>query len=160
VRLSRFRFAALPAALVVSACSESAPTRTAAPADPTTDAWYAQTVAELSGMNHNATELIGKGKPDAAADLIVKGEELSKRLMSVRDPTFAATAAASDVDELYGKMLLSNHNYGWARLLFQKNVSRWKYRKPATPDTEARLKQAQQEIEECDRRMAGGRPNP
>lgn len=111
-------------------------------------------------MNHNATELIGKGKPDAAADLIVKGEELSKRLMSVRDPTFAATAAASDVDELYGKMLLSNHNYGWARLLFQKNVSRWKYRKPATPDTEARLKQAQQEIEECDRRMAGGRPNP
>jgi hypothetical protein len=107
-------------------------------------------------MNRNATELIAKGKPDAASDLIVKGEELSKRLMSVRDPTLEATVAASDVDELYAKMLLSNHNYGWARLLFQKNVSRWKYRKPTTPETEARLKQAQTEIEECDRHISGG----
>jgi hypothetical protein len=62
--------------------------------------------------------------------------------------------AASDLDELYGKMLLSNRNYGWARLMFQKNVARWKHWNPRTPDTAARLKEAESEIVECDRRMS------
>jgi len=60
---------------------------------------------------------------------------------------------ASDLDDLYGQMLLSNRNYGWARLFFQKNLARWKNWKPQTPDTAARLKQAQDAIAECDRRM-------
>ena len=50
-------------------------------------------------------------------------------------------------------MLLGNKNYGWARLAFQKNVSRWKLCKPRTPETERRLKLALDGIAECDRRM-------
>ena len=37
--------------------------------------------------------------------------------------------------------------------LFQKNLVRWKYWKPQTPDTAGRLKQAQDAIAECDRRI-------
>jgi hypothetical protein len=50
-------------------------------------------------------------------------------------------------------MLLSNRNYGWARLFFQKNLARWKNWKPQTPDTAARLKQAQEAIAETDRQL-------
>jgi hypothetical protein len=104
-------------------------------------------------MNREAKALFEKGKGDDAAALIVKGEPLSKRLLSVSQPTLAATIAASDLDELYGKMLLSNHNYGWARLMFQKNLARWKYWKPQTAETEARLKNAEADIAEVDRRI-------
>jgi hypothetical protein len=51
-------------------------------------------------------------------------------------------------------MLLSNRNYGWARLFFQKNQARWRNWTPQTPDTAARLKEAQSAIAECDRRMS------
>lgn len=122
-------------------------------ANPAAEAWYRQTTAELAGMNRDARVLFAKGRKDEAAALIVKGEELSKRLLGVREPTLEATAAASDVDELFGQMLFSNRNYGWARLLFQKNVARWKYRRPQTPETEARMRQAQEEIEQCDREI-------
>lgn len=63
-------------------------------------------------------------------------------------------AAASDLDELYGHMLLTNGNYGWARMMFQKNVARWRSWKPRTDETERRLKVAEAEVAECDRRMA------
>ncbi len=149
--------AAIPFILILAACAPPDTPRSATQTDPTSQPWYAQTTAELNASNRAAADLIRKGNQDEAATRIVKGEELSKRLMSVPQPTFEATAAASDVDELYGRMLLSNRNYGWARMLFQKNVSRWKYRKPATPETEARLKQALDEIAECDRHLAGGR---
>lgn len=105
-------------------------------------------------MNRQALELFQRGESDAAAALIMKGEPLSKRLISVPQPTLAATEAASDLDQLYGKMLYSNRNYGWARLLFQKNLARWKYWKPQTPETVSRLKQAESAIAECDRRIA------
>ncbi len=104
-------------------------------------------------MNRRANELLHEKKPDEAAALIVRGESLGNRLISVPHPTLAATEAASDVDELYGKMLFSNRNYGWARLLFQKNVARWKNWRPQTPETADRLKRAQDAIAECDHRM-------
>jgi len=88
-----------------------------------------------------------------AAALIQKGEPLSSRLLSVQQPTLAATEAASDVDQLYGQMLFSNRNYGWARLFFQKNLARWKRWKPQTEDTAHRLKEAESAIAECDRHM-------
>ena len=88
------------------------------PRDPTTERWYGQTVDELSAMNRQANEFFKNGKGDEAAALIEKGEPLSSRLLSVPQPTLAATEAASDLDQLYGQMLLSNKNYGWARLLF------------------------------------------
>jgi hypothetical protein len=122
--------------------------------DPTAERWYGQTVDELAAMNRQASEFFKKGKSDEAAALILRGEPLSSRLLSVREPTLAATEAAADLDQLYGQMLFSNRNYGWARLLFQKNVTRWKHWMPQTPDTASRLKQAESAIAECDRRMS------
>jgi hypothetical protein len=121
--------------------------------DPTREKWYGQAVEELAAMNRQAKERVKAGKADDAAALITKGEPISKRLLSVTQPTLAATIAASDLDELYGQMLFSNRNYGWARLLFQKNLVRWKYWKPQTPDTAERLKRAQDAIAECDSRI-------
>ena len=91
---------------------------------------------------------------DAAAALIQNGEVQASRLLSVPKPTLAAMQDASDLDDLYGRMLLSSRNYGWARLFFQKNLARWKNWKPQSPDTAARLKQAQSAIAECDQRMS------
>jgi hypothetical protein len=50
-------------------------------------------------------------------------------------------------------MLLSNRHYGWARLQFQQNLSRWKHWTPQTPDTLRRLKEAETAIIECDRHI-------
>ena len=138
---------------VLAGCGAAPAPAPQASADPTSDKWYGETVEGLAAMNRQARELVKAGKGDAASDIILKGEDLSKRLLSVTHPTLAATVAASDLDELYGQMLLSNRNYGWARLLFQKNVVRWKYWQPQTPDTATRLKQAQDSIAECDRRL-------
>ena len=48
-------------------------------------------------------------------------------------------------------MLLSNRHYAWARLLFQKNYSRWKNWQPKTDDTQRRFEQASQAIDQCDK---------
>ncbi len=123
----------------------------------TTNSAYTRTVDNLAALNRQARDAFKAGKGDLAASLIERGEPLSKRLMSVPHPTLAATEATSDLDQLYGDMLLSNRNYGWARLMYQKNLSRWKYQRPQTPETERRRKQAETAIAECDRRIAGGR---
>ena len=74
-------------------------------------------------------------------------------MLAVPNPTFEAAVAASDLDDLYGRMLLSNRHYGWARLQFQKNLSRWKHWQPQTPDTARLMKQAESGIAECDRHI-------
>ena len=56
-------------------------------------------------------------------------------------------------DDLYGRMLLSNQHYEWAMFLFQKCSARWKYWQPQTEETARRLKLAEDEIAECNRRM-------
>jgi hypothetical protein len=141
-------------ALLFSSCGPApAPPQPAAPRDETKEPWYSQTVEKLSAQNLEAKALLKAGKPDAAAALIQSGESLASRLLAVRNPTLAAMEDASDLDDLYGRMLLSNRNYGWAMLFFQKNQARWKNWKPQTPDTAARLKEAQSEIAECDRRL-------
>lgn len=122
--------------------------------DPTAEAWYGKTVAELAAMNRQAEEFFRKGQGDDAAALIEKGEPLSQRLLSVRKPTLAATEAASDLDQLYGQMLFSNRNYGWARLQFQRNLARWKTWTPRTEETTRRLKLAEDAIAECDRKIS------
>jgi hypothetical protein len=124
-----------------------------ASADPTKDAWYAQTIQQLNAMNHEADSDFAGGKPDQAAALIEKGQIQVKRLLDVPHPTLEAVEAAADLDDLYGRMLLSNRHYGWARLLFQKNHARWKTWTPPTPETIRRLQLADREIEECDQRM-------
>jgi hypothetical protein len=139
---------------MLTACAPSPEPVAPVQRDPTTERRYGETVAELVAMNREANEFFRKGKSDEAAALIEKGEPLSSRLLSVPQPTLAATEAASDLDQLYGQMLLSNKNYGWARLLFQKNVARWKHWMPQTPETASRLKQAESAIAECDRRIS------
>jgi hypothetical protein len=143
--------------LALFSCGPSTPTKQQESSDPTTDPSYARAVDDLIAINRQARESFKAGKGDFAASLIERGELLSKRLMSVRRPTLAATEAASDLDQLYGDMLLSNRNYGWARLLYQKNLARWKYQRPQTPETENRREQAESSIAECDRRMGGGK---
>jgi hypothetical protein len=137
----------LAAAGFLTAC-ESRPVE---PADATQAAWYARTVKQVAAINREAESDFENGKPDQAAALIQEAQPLVARLLAVRHPNLAANEVASDLDQLYGKMLLSNRHWGWARLQFQKNLSRWKHWTPQTPDTQRRLKEAEAGMAECDR---------
>lgn len=119
----------------------------------TSEPWYNQTVHQLAQMDRDAEAAFKDGKPDRASALIEQGEPLITKLFSVQHPTLEAAQAASDLDDLYGRMLLSNRHYGWARLQFQKNLSRWKHWTPQTADTQRRYKQALAEIDECDKHI-------
>jgi hypothetical protein len=143
------RLLAILAAALLTAC-ESVP---APPRDATREAWYSETVQQLVGMNREAESFFESGKSDQAAALIEKGQPLMSRLLLVPRPTLEATEAASDLDDLYGRMLLANRHYGWARLLFQKNLARWRHWQPQTPKAARRLQQAQSAIAECDRHL-------
>ncbi len=121
--------------------------------DPSKAPVYGQTVEQLAAMNREAEKDFQAGKKDNAAKLIVDGEALVRRLLDVPQPSVPAAEAASDLDDLYGRMLLSNRHYGDARLMFQKNLSRWRHWQPQTPETARRLKIATDEIAECDRHI-------
>jgi hypothetical protein len=152
-----FRPAGLAAILTASLLSGCAPAPRPAEktkVDPTQEAWYAEGVQQLAAMNLQAQGLLKRGKADDAAAVITAGEPWANRLLSVPHPTLAAMEAASDLDELYGHMLLANHNYGWARMMFQKNRARWKNWRPQTEETTRHLKVTEAAIAECDRRMA------
>jgi hypothetical protein len=123
------------------------------PRDATQEAWYRQSVAELDGLNRQADDAFKAGKGDEAAAIIQKAQPVMKKILDVTHPTLEAAEAASDLDDLYGRMLLSNHHYGWAQMMFQKNLSRWKHWEPQSEETARRLKQAESEIAECSRRM-------
>jgi len=143
------RFLIILAAAFFVSC-EQAP---APPRDATKESWYRETVEQLTAMNREANSAFAAGTSDQAAKLIEKGQPLVARLLAVSGPTLEAAVAASDLDDLYGRMLLSNRHYGWARLLFQKNLSRWKHWRPQTPETARLLKQAESGIAECDRHI-------
>ena len=140
---------AILACVILAAC-ESAPPQQR---DATKEAWYGQTVEELTALNRKAETAFASGKPDQAAALIEKGQPLMARVLTVAQPTLDATIAASDLDQLYGRMLLSNRHYGWARLQFKKNLARWKHWQPQTAETARRLEQAESAIAECDRHI-------
>lgn len=114
---------------------------------------YAEAVQQLNQLNREAENLLRSGKTDEAAALVTKGQPMVKHLISVRRPTLAGLEAASELDELYGRMLLSNRHYGWARLQFQKNLARWTNWQPQTAETARRRKLAIAEIAECDRHI-------
>ncbi len=140
------------AALLVSCASPPPPPRAEQPRrDPVTEAWYPQTVDQLAEQNRQAEALVQAGKLDDAGKLVNRGQPLAERLLQAPRPTLAAFEAAGDLDDLYGRILLANHNTGWARIVFQKNLVRWKNYKPATADTERRRKQAAERIAACDR---------
>lgn len=125
--------------------------------DPVTEEWYGQAVTDLAGINRAAEKLFASARIDDAGALVVKGQELEKRLLAVPRPTLAAMEASSDLDDLYGRILMANHNVGWARLVYQKNMVRWTNWKPQSADTERRKKQARAGLAECDRRLAAGK---
>jgi hypothetical protein len=143
------RLLVILAAAFLAGC-EQAP---APPRDATKEPWYRETLEQLTAMNREADNAFAAGKSDQASALIEKGQPLVARLLSIPNPTLEAAIGASDLDDLYGRMLLSNRHYGWARLLFQKNLSRWKHWQPQTPETARLLKQAESAIAECDRHI-------
>ena len=148
------RYPALGALLVLVSCS-GPPAREVERArpDPAREPWFGQAVTELTDLNRQAAELVRERKFDEASALITKGQGLMARLLAVPRPSMDAVIASSDLDELYGRMLLANRHYGWARLQFQKNVARWKNWQPQTEDTVRRRKAAEALIAEADRRI-------
>ena len=86
--------------------------------------------------------------------MITRGQPLITKVLAAPHPTLAAMETASDLDQLYGRMLLANKNYGWERMQFQKNRSRWVNWRPQTEGTARRKKQAEAAIAECDRALA------
>jgi hypothetical protein len=142
------------AAVILAGCAPDRQPVESSNIDATAEAWYGKAVEQLAQMDHQAESLLARGKADEAADIIMAGEPMVSRLLAVSRPTLAAMEAASDLDDLYGRMLLGNRNYGWARIMFQKNLARWKNWKPQTDESERRRKQADAAIAECDRRMA------
>jgi hypothetical protein len=141
------------AAAILAGCAPAPPPKDSSGIDATQEDWYPKAVEQLAAMDRQAQSLLERGKSDDASAVITAGEPWAKRLLSVPRPTLAAMEAASDLDDLYGHMLLANRNYGWARIMFQKNLARWRIWKPQTDETERRRKQADAAIAECDRRM-------
>ena len=148
------RLILVAAAAVCAACGPAPAPVASTHGDAAQQKWYAETLTELTKMNSDAERAFQAGKSDEAAALLLKGQPLADSLVGVPRPALAAVEAASDLDQLYGQMLLSNRNYGWARLEFQKNRARWKTWQPQTEETARRLKLAEDAIAECDRRMA------
>lgn len=118
------------------------------------DQWYAPAVTQLVELNRAAEKALAAGKSDDASALVQKGQPLATQLLGVTKPTLAAMEAASDLDHIYGRMLMGNRHYGWARMQFQKNAARWKHWEPQTDETARRRKEAEASIAECDRLMS------
>jgi hypothetical protein len=146
-------FASLLVLIMTASCGPAPAPPKAAQRDETKEPWYGRTVDQLAAGNREASSLLKRGKEDDASALVQSGEKLATRLLAVPKPTLPAMEAASDVDDLYGRMLLANGNYGWARLFFQKNLARWKNWTPETSNTEARRKAAAAGIAECDKHL-------
>jgi hypothetical protein len=151
--LKAMHLVALAAIIVLAACGPAPAPVASSRADAAQDSGYSETIKRLTAMNRQAEALYQSGKSDDAAKLVTQGESLAARLLRVPHPTLPALEAVSDLDDLYGRMLLANRNYGWARLEFQKNRARWKNWRPQTPETEQRFKQANAAIAECDRHL-------
>ena len=143
----------IAAALLLVACGPPPAPVASTRGDPTQQLWYGEAVTQLAALDRQAESLYQSGQSDEAARLVTKGESLATRILNVPRPTLAAMETVSDLDQLYGQMLLANRNYGWARLVFQKNRARWKTWKPATSETERRLRLANSAIAECDRHL-------
>ena len=141
--------------ITLAGCGSPPPKKVETPRpDPTAEASYAQAVAKLAALGREAAQSLAAGKNDAAAAAITQGQPLVALVLAAPHPTLEAMEAAADLDDLYGRRLLANRNYGWARLAFQKNRSRWANWRPQTGETARRKKQAEDAIAECDRAIA------
>lgn len=146
------RFAVLGLAIMLASCSP-APQQVKVERDATEEDWYKPSVRELAALASQGNQLFHKGDQDGAAALIEKGKAIEEKLLSARTPPLDAMEAASDLDQLYGDMLKTNRNCGWATQFYQKNLSRWKHWPEQTDETRRRFKLAQDAIAACDRIM-------
>lgn len=147
--------AIVAAAALLCGCSSAPPPAEPAKAvDPTADPYYAKTVEQLAAWTKQAEDLLAAGRADDAGIVVQRAQGLEARLLAAPRPTLAAMEACSDLDDLYGRMLMRNNQYGWARDFFQKNVVRWKAWKPQTEDTERRRKEALARVAECEKKMS------
>jgi hypothetical protein len=140
----------LLALVALTACAPAPPPAPKHAPDPTAESWYAPAVDQLTANAVHARALWKSGRSDEAAKLITDSQPQLNRVIAAPHPTLAAMQAASDLDDLYGRMLLANGRSGWARLQFQKNVIRWKNWRPLTTDSAERLRTAQSAIAACD----------
>ena len=139
---------------LLSSCAAPPPTAESKHGlDPTTEAWYILSTQQLADVVRKGEQQFKASRFDDAAATVQKAQTLQARLLEAPHPTLAAVEAASDLDDLYGRMLLRNGHTGYARSTFQKNVIRWKNWKPQTPETERRWKAAVAAVAECDRRL-------
>ena len=141
------------ALLFLAGCAAPPPRPEQPKVDPTKEAGYADAVEQLAAVNREAESFLKRGRSQDAAAAITRGLPLQTRLLAAPQPTLGAMEAVSDLDDLYARVLLSSHRDGWARMLFQKNLARWKNWKSQTGDTMRRLRQAEAGIAECDRRL-------
>jgi hypothetical protein len=125
-----------------------------APPDPAQEPWFAATISELQALNRKAEEAFDAGSIEAAGELVTQGQPLSNRLLAVPRLTFPAMKAVSDLDYLYGQLLLRKRHDGWARLLFQKDVVRWRSWKPQTEETRAMLQRAEAAMAKADQSLS------
>jgi len=145
--------ALLVVCILLAGCA-SAPPPLVKVADPTADPAYGRGVEELAKMYREASGLLESKKADEAGAILTKAQPMIEKVLSVPRPTRAALEVSSNLDQMYGQMLLSNHHYGWARMMFQKNLARWKNAVPQDEDTARRLKLAVDSIAECDRNIS------
>lgn len=145
-------FLLAPVLLLVACCS--GPRQAPPPPDPTVEAWYGPMVARVHALRAEAVGLVEAGKFDDAAARITEAQPLVNRLITVPRPSLAAMEGASDIDDLYGRMLMRNRHFGWARMQFQKNVARWRNWTPQTDEVRRRREQAAAAMLECDRQLA------
>lgn len=140
----------------LAACGSPAPTPAGAKPkpDPTTTADYAEAVKRLTALDRTAEDAFKHGRSKEAADAINQGQPYQGFVLAAPHPTLAAMQAASDLDDLYARMLLAGHRDGWARMFYQKNLARWRTWRPESPESAKRLRQAQDGIAECDRRLS------
>lgn len=142
-------------AILCWSCGPSAPPQQPAQAvDPTADPAYGRSVDQLVAMTQQGERLFKAGQSDDASALVQRAQGLQARVLAAPRPTLAAMQAISDLDDLYGRMLMANKQYGWARDVFQKNVVRWKTWKPETDETVRRREDAVARVLECERKMS------
>lgn len=143
---------------LLSACGPAPkPAADAVRPDPTGEVEYAEATQKLAKLAAEANAHYKAGRREEAGKLVTEGQPLIRQVLQPSHPTLEAMQAVSDLDQLYGEMLLENRHYGFARELLQKNVARWKHWKPETEDTRRRLKEATDAIARCDRAMVSGK---
>ena len=114
---------------------------------------YDAAVRRLADMVNVGNQFFANGRPDDASRVISDGLLMQNQILSVPQLDLAGTVAVSDLDDLYGRMLLASRHYGDARLLFQKNLARWRMWKPQNEESAKQLKHAQDQIAECDKHI-------